>query len=203
MACVTSKVLHPDGERQAKGQQPVNHTARFTAVQSKHNTILQAWLCIRLSQVSPEVVETTGARPNRGSGSCLLWRCSVGVGFGLELDLGPQYLQELGDPVWVRWPGWSSDQVAIHMSLVHRDVHVLAPGTCHVRSYSGIGTALYPFNHTGCCQYLRTVANGSDWLVLVAKVLHRHSPIGRKLPEQIVDLAPLPTRWLYRVLSDP
>jgi hypothetical protein len=56
----------------------------------------------------------------------------------LGFDLCPQHFQELCQPLGMGWPSGCSDEVAIHMSLIHWYIDEFAACTSHIGSHGRI-----------------------------------------------------------------
>ena len=88
----------------------------------------------------------------------------------LRMDLGPEHVQELGEPGGMCRPGRGSHQVAIHVGLVDADVHVLPAGARHVRPHGRVRRAAFPLENACRRQDLRSVTDGGEGLVRLGKV---------------------------------
>ena len=86
----------------------------------------------------------------------------------LQLNLCSQKVQELGQPFRVCWPGRCSDQVAVYVGFVHRNVHPLAPCVADIRANRRVGCARLSCQHPRRSEHLRSVTDRRDRLVLLS-----------------------------------
>jgi len=88
----------------------------------------------------------------------------------LQLDFRPQHLEKFGKPFGVSRPGRSGNQIAVCMSLIYRDIHIIASGTGDIGTDCRVGRTAFAFNDTGSGQHLGTVAYGSNGFVCFGKM---------------------------------
>src|SRR2546422_5994542 len=88
----------------------------------------------------------------------------------LRRDPGPQHLEELRDPVRVRRPGWSGDEVLVGHRLVDGDVRVLAAGGADFGRTGRIRRDHAPAHHVGGGEDLGRVADRRERLVRLREV---------------------------------
>src|SRR5262249_3921454 len=89
-----------------------------------------------------------------------------------ELDPCPQHFQKCRQPRRMSGPGRARDEIAIHISLLHRYVHILAAGRSYVGGAGGITVQTLALYDTCRGQDLCAVAESGDWFVGLGEVLH-------------------------------
>ena len=67
-------------------------------------------------------------------------------------------------------PGGSGNQVAVPMSIVHRNFHVFTAGTSNIGADRRIGAATFPFQDTRGCKHLSPVADGCNRFIGLAEM---------------------------------
>jgi hypothetical protein len=85
-------------------------------------------------------------------------------------DFGAQQSDELGQPCRMRWPGWSSDKLAISNSNVYCDFSEFGTRKLHFGSTGRISADGLAFDDSRHCgKNLGTVANGSNWFAGISE----------------------------------
>src|SRR5438552_17373313 len=80
----------------------------------------------------------------------------------LRLNPSAQNLQELRQPLWMGGPGWRRHEIAVHVRLVHGQVHVFAAGILDIGLDRRISGARLSFEHAGRGEDLGGMTDGRN-----------------------------------------
>ncbi len=95
-----------------------------------------------------------------------------------EADFHAEHFEKLADPVGMRGPGRSGDEIAVGDRAIDRNVGIGAAGMFHIETAGRIGRTGPALQHIGGSEQLRAMADRGDRLIRLEEVLNDFDDIG-------------------------